>query len=140
MQFDAGSECVKRGDFVAARTYFEEALIEDPDHEPTVKLLAKLELLAPTADMSDDEEDDEGNEEEADLVLADAMIPAASTKPAPSQPGTKSTTGEEGATEGVKVEMRWSDQPSFTASEIPAGSPVAVSVDPASQSQLAWLF
>ena len=57
--FEAGSACIKAGDFSQARSYFDEAAMIDPDHEPTKAILKKLGQVAPAEEIR---EDDDGNQ------------------------------------------------------------------------------
>lgn len=120
--FDAGSECVKRGDFLAARDYFKEACLLDPDHKPTIALLEKLDLLAPPSEELVDEDDDEDEDLEmlTDAELLQAAAPRAEA-PAPR------LAAKPAAEMGVKEEMDWDDAPSGApSSDLPPGSKVAV--------------
>ena len=92
MQFEAGSDAVKSGDFAVARDYFEAALLEDPEHGPTIALLAKLDVLAPPSEPSGLEEEDDDDDDYNDELLNDELTlakPPPATEDLPSMPASR---------------------------------------------------
>ena len=106
--FEAGSACIKAGDFAQARTYFAEAALIDPDHAPTKQLLEKLELLAP-AGVPDDDDDVDDDDDARPLFSLDGAV---ATQPAPTANARPSVAKAAAADdESLKEDISWSDSP-----------------------------